>query len=150
MGFRVAKAQPREDKRHAFSGSPVSQKTALSWFSLGVFVAAQVSAPGLFRGLEGRKFLPALYLDSAANYQIFMHFIIRVPLEHLTWGNCAIPRGCRHLGYDYLALGLGPFLVKAWPPQGLGSVWLAFQEDHKYRSVFVKFLFKANTVCVYK
>lgn len=120
------------------------------------FVAAQVSSPGLFGGLEGstdlkvgtlsrghlgqspshrkeaKKFLRAEYLDSAANYQIFTHFIIRVPQEHLTWGNCAIPRGCDqrgtqaasgHLGYDRPALGLGPFLVKACPPAPcLGSV----------------------------
>lgn len=64
----------------------------------------------------------------------------------------AVTRGTQvasgHLGYDYLALALGPFLVKAQPPPGLGSVWPAFQEY--YKAVFVKFLFKANTIHVYK
>lgn len=108
----------------------------MSCLSLRFFVAAQVSSLVLFGGLEGskdlqvgtlsrghlgqspshrkeaKKFLRAEYLDSAANYQIFTHFIIRVPQEHLTWGNCAIPRGCDqrdpggHLGYDHLALPL--------------------------------------------
>lgn len=101
------------------SGSPRQPEDGLVLSQLEVFfVAAQVSSPGLFGGLEGstdlkvgtlsrghlgqspshrkeaKKFLRAEYLDSAANYQIFTHFIIRVPQEHLTWGNCAIPRGC--------------------------------------------------------
>lgn len=37
---------------------------------------------------EANKFLPAVYLDSAANYQIFTHFIIRVQQEHLTGKLC--------------------------------------------------------------
>lgn len=37
---------------------------------------------------EANKFRPAMYLDSAANYQGFTHFVIRVQQEHLTGKSC--------------------------------------------------------------
>lgn len=61
---------------------------------------------------KANKSLLAVYLDSAANDQIFTHFIIRVQQEHLMGKLCntkgAVTRGVQaasgRLGYDHLPL----------------------------------------------